>query len=199
MPNIPDITLRFVSEADAAELAAIYAPYIQTPISFEYEAPDAEEFARRIRAFADYFPFLAAERGGEILGYAYAHRYAERAAYQWSAELSVYVKEGYSRLGIGTKLYKVLIELLRMQRFQTLYARISASNATSIAMHKALGFEVVGMHTRTGYKLGAWHDVATLEMPIGSYEIPPQDTLSVHELGPDVLALAIAAVKAGEK
>ena len=186
-------TIRFVCESDAAELAALYAPYIPTPVTFEYEAPGSEEFAARIREFSSSFPFLVAQSGGEIIGYAYAHRYQERAAYQWSAELSVYVKEGHKRQGIGSVLYRCMFELLKLQRYQTLYARVSTSNPVSVLMHESLGFVQAGVTHDTGYKGGVWHGVHTLEKSIGGHETPPLPILSIHELDPQAVRQVLEA------
>ena len=81
---------RLATEADAGAIAAIYAPYVMTPITFDTEAPTASDFAGRIAELQQTYPFLVAEVDGKIVGYAYAHRFRERAAYQWGAELSIY-------------------------------------------------------------------------------------------------------------
>ena len=87
-------TIRFAAPDDAAALLRIYAQYIETPITFEYTLPSEEEFARRIRDIQAVYPYLVYIEDGEVLGYAYAHRFQERAAYQWGAELSVYLDRG---------------------------------------------------------------------------------------------------------
>ena len=87
--------IRFARAEDAQALLDIYAQYIHTPITFEYELPSAAEFARRISStLADGYPYLVCQDGDEVLGYAYAHRLGERAAYQWNAELSIYLSRG---------------------------------------------------------------------------------------------------------
>ena len=87
-------TDRPASVSDAAACAAVYAPYIDTAITFEYPAPGADEFARRIEGTMRVYPWLVCESGGAVTGYAYAHRFRERAAYDWSAELSVNLAPG---------------------------------------------------------------------------------------------------------
>ena len=85
-----DWIIRPVSESDAPQLAAIYAPYVaQTAITFEYTVPSAEEFAQRIRKTLEFYPYLAAERDGVLLGYAYAGTFKGRAAYAWSVETTI--------------------------------------------------------------------------------------------------------------
>ena len=87
------MNLRFADEHDAAACLAIYAQYIDTSITFETALPSEDEFAGRIRSYGAVYPWLVAEEDGEILAYAYAHRAQERAAYDWNAELSVYVSK----------------------------------------------------------------------------------------------------------
>lgn len=97
------MNLRFADEHDAAACLTIYAQYIDTSITFETALPSEDEFAGRIRSYGAVYPWLVAEEDGEILAYAYAHRAQERAAYDWNAELSVYVsktrREGASAQG----------------------------------------------------------------------------------------------------
>lgn len=94
--------LRFATPQDAPGLLEIYAPYVTgTIVSFEYDVPTLEEFARRIQDTTARFPYLVWEEDGALLGYAYAHPYAARPAYQWSAELTVYLRQGAARRGAG--------------------------------------------------------------------------------------------------
>jgi len=148
---------------DAAGILAVYAPYIRkTAITFEKEVPDEAAFVRRIEGIAGAFPYLVLEKDGEIIGYAYAHRQAERAAFDWNAELSIYMKENCTAKGYGKPLYQLLIHLLEMQGYVNLYAVITGSNMRSIAIHEQMGFERCGHHEHTGYKFGQWHDTVWL-------------------------------------
>lgn len=168
------IIIRKVTEADAQALLDIYAPYVATPITFENEVPTVEEFARRIREIAAFYPYLVCEVEGRIVGYAYAHRQMERAAYQWNAELSVYIDEAFAGRGIGKQLYTRLIELLKRQHVKTLYALITLPNEASIALHRSFGFQEVGVWRQTGYKCGRWHDVMWMDLHIASMEGEPE-------------------------
>ena len=104
--------LRVVKEEDAKELLEIYRPYVEkTVISFEYETPSLEEFAGRIRRTLKKYPYLAAERDGEILGYAYTSPFVGRIAYQYSAETTIYLREDQKRNGLGRRLYQALEEI----------------------------------------------------------------------------------------
>jgi len=150
-------------ERDAAEILSVYAPYIEkTAITFEKDVPSVHAFAQRIREIAGAFPYLVLEEDGEIIGYAYAHRQAERAAFDWNAELSIYIKEGCTGRGYGKALYALLIRLLGMQGYVNLYAVITGSNARSIAIHERMGFVRCGHHVHTGFKFGCWHDTVWL-------------------------------------
>ena len=95
--------IRFASADDSASLLKIYAQYIDTPVTFEYELPTEAEFAERIRRISAEYPYLVWEESGVPRGYAYAHRHRERAAYQWNAELSVYVDSSFTSGGIGKR------------------------------------------------------------------------------------------------
>ena len=158
------VTLRLADpERDAAGVLAVYAPYIEhTAVTFETEVPDEASFRRRMERIAEGFPYLILEIDGEIAGYAYAQREAERAAYAWNAELSIYLAEEWTGHGLGKPLYALLIDLLAMQGYINLYADITGSNAASIAMHRSMGFEQIGRHVKTGYKFGQWHDTVWL-------------------------------------
>ncbi|MGI5895927.1 MAG: GNAT family N-acetyltransferase [Oscillospiraceae bacterium] len=163
------IEVRFAAESDAEALLEIYAPYVrETAITFELEAPGREEFAERIRTFGEDYPYLVCQVDGKMMGYAYAHRMQERAAYQWNAELSVYLAPEAAGKGMGTALYRALIELLALQGVQNVYGLVTVPNAASEALHARMGFAAAGAYRRTGYKLGQWRDVLIFEKHIGA-------------------------------
>lgn len=166
--------IRMAGAGDAAEAAAIYAQYIATPISFEYQLPTVEEMAGRIEATLAEYPYLVAEEGGRLLGYAYAHRQMAREAYQWNAELSIYLDRTATSQGVGTRLYQALMELLRLQGVRTVYGGVTVPNEKSQRLHLALGFKSVGIYHSTGYKCGQWHDVEWFEKQLLPYEAEPQ-------------------------
>lgn len=177
------MALRFATPEDAPRLISIYAPYIlNTCITYEYTVPSVEEFAERIRSISSKMPYLLYESDGDILGYAYAAPHMTRAAYQWDAELSIYMNEQHHRSGIGTMLYKTLIALLKEQGYYNLYALISVPNDRSIGFHRSLGFEQVGVYPHTGYKLGRWNDLAILEYCTQPQLGHPVPTKSIHDL-----------------
>lgn len=155
--------LRFANLSDAAELLAIYRPYVeQTTITFEYETPSLEEFSNRMAAGAAAgYPWIVAQHAGKLLGYAYAHPYAQRAAYQWSVETSIYLDQAARRLGVGRKLYRALMALCRLQGCREMWAIVTDPNPASNAFHKACGFTDCGLLPHIGYKRGQWLGVRT--------------------------------------
>ena len=172
------VTIRAADpERDAAACAAIYAPYVETgPISFEERAPSAEEMSARIERIVATHPWLIAEEGEEAVGYAYACRHRERAAYRWAAEVAVYIASTRRGQGLGRRLYEALFEQLRRQRFQVACAGITLPNEASVTLHERLGFVRVGVSPRIGWKQGHWHDVSwwQLELAPPGEESPPE-------------------------
>lgn len=170
-------SIRDAVPGDAAQILAIYTPYVtDTCVSFETEAPSAREFARRISESLERYAYLVCEAGGEIVGYAYASEYRSRPAYRYSANTSVYIKQGFHRQGIGRALYETLFDRLRERGFYTLIAGIALPNPASVALHRAMGFREVGVYHNIGYKLGEWRDVLRLELPLRAYDAPPDHT-----------------------
>ena len=153
------LTLRLALPSDAAACLAIYRPFIETShTTFETDVPSVEEFARRIESTLAERPWLVAEENGRVVGYAYASPIKDRAAYQWSVEVAVYVAEGYRGRGVGRSLYQALFRCLKGQGFVNAIGIIALPNAASIALHEALGFEKISHLKGIGFKLGAWHD-----------------------------------------
>ncbi|WP_260926576.1 arsinothricin resistance N-acetyltransferase ArsN1 family B [Novosphingobium sp. 9] len=145
---------------DAAACAAIYAPFVtDTCVSFELEAPDTEEMARRIARYGTSHVWLVAERAGQVLGYAYGSPHRDRAAYASSCDVGIYVDPAAARQGVGRALYGALLPMLAAQGRHAAFAGIALPNAASIALHEGMGFAPLGIYREVGWKLGAWHDV----------------------------------------
>ncbi|MBS1883907.1 MAG: N-acetyltransferase [Actinobacteria bacterium] len=152
---------------DAAACAAIYAPSVEsTPISFEVVPPDAAELGRRMTRYQATHQFLVAEAGRTVLGYAYACRWGERAAYDWAVETSVYVDDCHHRRGVGRALYAELFERLRAQGYRVAVARITLPNPASSALHESIGFVPVGTLRDIGWKAGSWRDVGYWQLDL---------------------------------
>ena len=156
--------IRFATPEDAGRIAEIYAPYVEhTPVSFEYVPPDALEMRRRIIEVTREYPWLVLEEEGRVLGYAYAHRYGERAAFRWSCEWSIYLDESHRGRGGGRALYEKLGELCGAMGCASAYALIAVPNPESVKFHERMGFSLVGVERAVGYKLGAWRDLGIFE------------------------------------
>ena len=181
------VIIRFADPArDSAAILALYAPYIEkTAVTFEIEVPALQSFAGRVEGIAAHFPYLLLEIDGELAGYAYAHRQAERAAFAWNAELSIYLKESFSGKGLGRELYSLLEELLAMQGYVNFYGVITGSNAVSVALHEKMGYRIIGRHEHTGFKFGRWHDTVWLHKRV--HEGAPRELVSIHGLDADAV------------
>lgn len=170
--------IRDAALQDAPAILEIYTPYIlKTAITFEYDVPTLAEFEDRMRDIMGDYPYLVCEQDGRVVGYAYAHRYFSRAAYDWDAELSVYLDETCTGKGIGTKLYRELMERLKRQNIKNVYALVTHPNEASEALHRSLGFRLIGISEKTGYKLGKWWDLAYFEKEIGGKEGVPEPVI----------------------
>jgi L-amino acid N-acyltransferase YncA len=174
--------IRLAGPGDAAQVAAIYAPHVTgASTSFEVAPPDAAEMAARIASTLAHMPYLVLETGGEVRGFAYASKHRERAAYQWSVDVSVYVRPDAHRRGVGRALYESLFALLRLQGFYAAHAGITLPNPASVGLHEALGFRPVGVYRSVGFKRGAWHDVGWWQLPLRERTGTPDPLRSLAE------------------
>jgi L-amino acid N-acyltransferase YncA len=152
--------VRPATAADAAACVEIYRPYVlDTVITFETDVPTVEEMADRIVDARVMHEWLVLEVDGDVTGYAYAHQFNSRAAYQWSVETSVYLAQDGLRSGGGRMLYAELLRRLTERGFRRAFAGIAQPNDASNALHKAFGFQRAGRYPRVGWKHGAWRDV----------------------------------------
>jgi L-amino acid N-acyltransferase YncA len=169
-----DENIRVAEIIDAQEIQRIYSPIVlSTPISFETELPSITEIANRIESTLVQFPWLVCEVGQEIAGYAYASQFRSRAAYQWSAEVTVYVDPKFQGIGIGKLLYRSLFKILVDQGYRTVIGGITLPNPASIALHESLGFVQVATFKTVGYKMGTWHDVGFWQFELQSVAQDP--------------------------
>ena len=162
------MSIRPVTPADAARLAAIYRPYVEsTAITFEYVPPTPEQMEARIRTLTKAWPWLVWEEEGRVLGYAFAAPAFEKTAYAWCADVTIYLSQEARGRGLGKILYTALERQLQAGGWQILYALVTRSNQASMAFHASMGYRQVGLLARSGWKLGRWHDVCWLEKRIG--------------------------------
>ncbi len=175
-PNVSGATVRDASEDDAPACAAIYASYVsETAVSFESEPPTPAQMAKRIAAAMRTHAWVVLEDKDRVVGYAYGGPHAQRAAYRFSCEVSVYVEPGRRRTGSGRVLYEVLFKRLVARGYRMAVAGMTLPNEASAGLHRAMGFEPVGVYRRIGWKFGAWHDVAWMQRAIGVEQDPPSE------------------------
>jgi len=180
--------IRLATPADAAGILNIYAPYIEkTSFTFETETPTIIQLAERIEHYLESWPWLVCEIDGVVAGYAYASRYRERTAYQWSVECSVYIHDDYQRLGIARALYSTLFEILKSQGFNTVYAVINLPNDQSVALHENCGFRYFATYEKVGYKLGKWKNVGWWQLQLNEYGDEPIAPIRFSELNKEFL------------
>ena len=168
------VKIRLATPKDGEAILNIYKYYIEnTAITFETEVPSVEAFEERIENTLSRFPWLVCEVDDVVAGYAYASKHRERAAYQWSADLSIYVDEKYHRRHIAKALYQVLEETLRLQGYYTVFAGVTSPNPKSEAFHAAYGFDTVGVFENVGYKLEQWWGVKWFKYTLTDYQKKP--------------------------
>lgn len=182
------IKLRLAKPADSGDILAIYAPYIEkTSFTFETDVPSREAFAKRIGSYLESWPWLVCEVDGVIAGYAYAARYRERVAYQWSVESSVYIHDDHQRKGIARILYSALFKILKRQGFRNVYAVINLPNEKSVAFHESLGFRYFATYEQVGYKLGQWKNVGWWRLIVNEFDQEPAAPVLFSLLDKDFL------------
>ena len=154
------MNVRDATPDDAAALQQIYAPYVrETIVSFELEPPDVATMRARVEKCIAVYPWLVADEGGRVLGFAYASPHRERAAYASSVDVSVYLAPAARRRGFGRALYEALFASLQAQGRHMAFAGIALPNEASVGLHQALGFTPVGVYREVGFKFGRFHDV----------------------------------------
>lgn len=178
-------SIRVATPADAEELLKIYAPYVRdTAITFEYEVPSLADFRARIENTLQKYPYLVAELGGELVGYAYTGAFVGRAAYDWAAEVSVYLKQDRRGLGVGGKLYRALERVSEAQNILNLNACIGYPETedayltkNSVEFHAHLGYSLVGRFHKCGYKFGRWYDMVWMEKMLAEHPAAPEPVI----------------------
>ncbi len=163
-------SIRPAEERDLDAIAAIYAHHVlHGSASFETEPPGVAEMGRRrLALLAGGYPYLVAESGREILGYAYASAYRPRAAYGNTVEDSVYLRPDAAGRGLGARLLAALIEACEACGFRQMIAVVGDSaNSASIRVHERQGFRRIGTLEAVGHKHGGWLDIVLLQRRLG--------------------------------
>ncbi len=189
------VKLRMVSPEDAEQLLGIYAPYVSdTAVSFEYEVPSLEEFRSRVEHVLERYPWLCAEQDGKLLGYASTKAFIPRAAYDWTAETTVYIRRDCCRAGLGSRLYRALEEISRAQNLTRLYACIGVPETedeyltfSSRDFHRHMGYRTAGTFRRCGWKFGRCYDMVWMEKVLAEPDRDPAPVLPCPGLQPGLV------------
>ena len=185
------ITFRIAKVEDASRILEIYAYYVEnTAVSYEYDVPTLSEFTERIRNILVTYPYIVAEEDGRIVGYIYASRFAQRAAYGWAAGTSIYIDRDFHRRGIGKLLYEKLEAILKLQNITNLYAGAADPmeeedpylTRNSEHFHEAIGYKPVARYHGCGSKFGRWYNLLGMEKIINEHSVPPKAVIPFPEL-----------------
>ncbi|HET6431221.1 GNAT family N-acetyltransferase [Dyella sp.] len=175
--------IRVATADDAAAFHAIYLPHVLEGVAtFETVPPGVAVMRERVLARLEQYPWLVWEQAGEVLAYAYASRFRERAAYDWIAETSIYVRPEAQRRGIARRLYGTLLDSLRLQGLHQAVGVITLPGPISVAAHEAMGFEPAGVWRQAGYKLGQWWHVGVWQKTLSEPANPPAAVIPFAQL-----------------
>lgn len=175
--------IRVARGEDAAAIQAIYAPSVlEGAATFETALPSVETMRERVLHRLHDYPWLVWEESGEVMAYAYAGRFRERAAYDWIAETSIYVRADIRRRGIARRLYTVLLEVMRLQGITQAMGVITLPGRISVTLHESMGFAAAGIWRQCGYKLGQWWDVGVWQKELAQGASPPVSMTRFRDL-----------------
>ncbi|MEO5867503.1 MAG: N-acetyltransferase family protein [Sphingomonas sp.] len=180
------IAVRPARPDDAAQVAAIYKPYVeQGTVSFELKARGEAQMRQRMASHDGFYPWLVVTQGeeGAVLGYAYAGPFRDRPAYKYTTETSVYLLQGTAGRGNGRQLYDALVDTVRAQGFTHAIGVIALPNDHSIRLHESVGFRRTGVLREAGYKAGRWIDVGFWQCELNDATIPPREPKPFGETG----------------
>ncbi|MFI3284797.1 MAG: N-acetyltransferase family protein, partial [Erysipelotrichaceae bacterium] len=139
--------IRLVNLSDAPAIIEIYRPYVEaSTVSFETEVPSIEGFEKRIEKIRSQYPYLVYTIDKKVVGYAYASKHRDRAAYDYAVEVSIYTREKVHGTKVAQKLYQCLFELLHKQGYYVAYIGYTVPNEASRKFHEKMGFEWVGTY-----------------------------------------------------
>ncbi len=160
--------IRPAATTDVPSIAAIYSHYVLTSTAtFELEPPDVSEIARRISEItARGLPYLVAEVEGVVAGYAYAGMFRPRPGYRFTVEDTVYLRPDFTGRGLGSRLLGELISASKAAGCRQMVGGVGGENPASVAMHRALGFEHVGVLRKVGFKFEQWLDLTFMQLEL---------------------------------
>ena len=187
----PSLNFRLATPQDGPALLSIYEPYITTSVTSEYTLPSLEEFTKRITDRQEVYPYVVCELDGRPVGYSYASRLFTRKAYDWTVELSVYCEQGHRGLGIGRTMYTKVMNILKEQHVVSAFAKVITPNPGSDALHRSMGFELVGTLRSLGYKEG-WRDVHLYEIQFGDLTAAPEPFIPLKDVPKDTINMILS-------
>ena len=180
---MPDYTIRMAEQADLEQFAEIVNHYIETSsINFHDRPQSEEDWETTWEVLHELYPFVVAEKDGVLGGIAYASPWKLRGAYSWTCEVTVYIRAGHERQGLGKILSLRMLEILEAQGYRAIVAVIALPNDASVALHKMLGFQHMGTLENLGFKRDQWHDVSFWELQLGGVGTAPDEIRSVSEV-----------------
>lgn len=180
---MPPVDVRFASAGDLTAVCELVNHYIATSTFLFRTAPQRpEEWHADWAQHHARYPWLVATDQGQVVGVAYAGPWKARAAYDWCAEVTLYVAHGHARRGIGRRLYARLLDLLDRQGHHTQVAVIALPNAPSVAVHETFGFQHAGTLREVGHKHGTWRDVGFWQRRAAPSDQPAAPLLPVPGL-----------------
>lgn len=173
-----DMIIRDAILKDAEQILKIYSYYVtNTAITFECDVPSLSAFQSRMADTMERYPYIVAEKDGIIWGYAYADKFIDRAAYDWSCQTTIYIDPSFCKCGLGRKLYEELEQRLHDMGILNLYACIGYPeeedeylSRNSAEFHTHLGFWLTGTFHNCGYKFGRWYHMIWMEKIIGIHK-----------------------------
>jgi phosphinothricin acetyltransferase len=176
--------IRLANESDAEQILAIYAPFClpESPVSFELEPPSLAEMKERLRNISATFPWLVWQENSRVVGYAYAGKHKERAAYQWSTDLAIYLAPEAKGKGVAKTLCQVLFELLKQLGYFNVYAGTTLPNPACENLLKSLGCTRVAVYQKVGFKTGRWLDVAWYGLALKPFEDEPKTPMTIDQI-----------------
>ena len=181
MPS--DYEIRLAEAADIEQFAEIVNYYIEnTAINFHDRPQSEEDWEANWEVLQDRYPFLVAIKDDVVGGIAYASPWKLRGAYDWTCEVTVYVRPGHERVGLGRALTQRMLDMLDAQGYRAIVAVIALPNEASVALHESLGFEHAGTLNSLGYKRDAWRDVSFWQRLRGDRSLPPEPIKPVSEV-----------------
>jgi phosphinothricin acetyltransferase len=178
-----DYKLRLAEEADMEQFAEIVNYYIEnSAINFHDRPQSDQDWEATWQVLHERYPFVVADADGTLGGIAYASPWKLRGSYDWTCEVTVYVRSGHERQGLGRLLSERVLEILERQGYRAVVAVIALPNDASVALHRALGFTLAGTLKDLGFKMGAWRDVSFWQRNTGDPSDPPGEIKTVAEV-----------------